>query len=193
MRKDVEQQLNYSVPILNLAFRQGVSVWDFSGSNPPGGQIDLNGKTFSYVDMCQLALECKRSGKYAEAIAGYVRVLSDCKISTGKIYISVMRSFIKVLFSINAFHYAFSIIGTTLADMQQASYVNQQEFQLFMGYFQDLIELSKMVIDKNDFSAIQGYAANYSGSNNYQLFTPLEEIKEDFRKIRLEVRQMYGE
>ena len=193
MQKDVLQQISYGTPILNMALSGGYSVWDFSGSNPPGGRININGKVFSYAEMCQYALECKRAGRYAEAIGGYVRVIGECKNSTGKLYISVIRSYVKVLISVNAFYQAFSLVGTALADMQQVNYVNQQEYQLFMGYFQDLVELSKMIIDRNDFSALHGWCANYSGSPNYRLQCDNSEIIEHFRKIRTEVRQAYGE
>ena len=193
MTNEIRQQLNFGTPILNMALRDGCSAWDFSGANPPSGNININGRNFTYVDMCQYALECKRAGRYAEAIGGYTRVIGECKKTTGKLYISVIRSYIKVLISVNAFYPAFSLVGTALADMQQASNVNEQEFQLFMGYFQNLIELSKMVIDHNDFSAAKGFSANYSGSSNYQLQCTLDEIREQFAKIRAEVRQVYGE
>lgn len=193
MQKDILQQISYSIPILNMALSGGYSVWDFSGSNPPGGRININGKVFSYAEMCQYALECKRTGRYAEAVGGYVRVIGECKNSTGKIYVSVIRSYVKVLISVNAFHHAFSLVGTVLADMQQVSYVNQQEYQLFMGYFQDLVELSKMIIDRNDFSALYDWCANYSGSNNYRLQSSQNEIIQEFSQIRAEVRQAYGE
>ena len=193
MTNEIKQQINFGTPILNMALRGGYSVWDFSGANPPGGRININGRIYTYTDMCQYALDCKRSGKYAESIGGYIRVISECKKTTGKLYISVIRSYIKVLISVNAFYPAFSLVGTALADMQQASNVNEQEFQLFMGYFQNLIELSKMVIDHNDFSAVKGFSANYSGSSNYQLQCSLDEIREQLAKIRAEVRQVYGE
>lgn len=193
MTNDIRQQLNFGTPILNMALSDGYSAWDFSGANPPGGNININGRNFTYVDMCQYALECKRAGRYAESIGGYTRVIGECKKTTGKLYISVIRSYIKVLISVNAFYPAFSLVGTALADMQQASNVNEQEFQLFMGYFQNLIELSKMVIDHNDFSAVKGFSANYSGSSNYQLQCTSDEIREQFAKIRAEVRQVYGE
>lgn len=193
MTDDIKQQLNFGMPILNMALRDGYQAWDFSGNIPSGGSINVIGRTFNYEEMCQYALECKRAGKYAESIGGYIRVISECKKTTGKLYISVIRSYIKVLISVNAFYPAFSLVGTALADMQQASNVNEQEFQLFMGYFQNLIELSKMVIDHNDFSAVKGFSANYSGSSNYQLQCSLDEIREQFAKIRAEVRQVYGE
>lgn len=193
MTNEIRQQLNFGTPILNMALRDGYSAWDFSGANPPGGNINIDGRNFTYVDMCQYALECKRAGRYAEAIGGYTRVIGECKKTTGKLYISVIRSYIKVLISVNAFYPAFSLVGTALADMQQASYVNQQEYQLFMGYFQDLVELSKMIIDRNDFSALNGWCANYSGSSSYRLQSDYNEIREQFTKIRAEVRQVYGE
>ena len=193
MTNDVKQQLNFANLILDAVLMGGCPDWDFSGDIPSGGCINVIGKTFNYEEMCQYALECKRAGRYAESIGGYIRVISECKKTNGKLYISVIRSYIKVFICVNAFYSAFSLVSTALADMQQASCVNEQEYQLFMGYFQNLIELSKMVIDYNDFSAVKEFSANYSGSSNYQLQRSLDEIREQLAKIRTEVRQVYGE
>lgn len=192
MDSKLKEQLNYGGLLLEMWFKDGPDGWDFSGNNPSGTGININGRIYNSVEIDTRALQCKREGKYAEAVGLYLRSLEASKKKGGKLPISTMKGYWKVLVSSNAFYQAFCVASTVAADMQNAKNVNQKEYELFMGYFFNLVELSKMIIDRNDFSAVKPFAANYSGSSSYQLQRSSQEIRDDFKKIRDEVRQVYG-
>ena len=192
MKKEIQEQLNYGATMLTMWFNGGPSGWDFSGNDPVGTGISINGRTYTSIEMDEYAVNCKRKGNYAEALGAYIHSLDASKKKNNKLPIITIKGYWKVLVSVNAFYQAFCVASTVVADMENSQNVNPQEYQLFMGYFQNLIQLSKLVIDNNDTSYIHGFAANYSGSSNYQLQRSYEEMREDFLKIRNEVRQIYG-
>lgn len=190
MDNTTKQQLLYAVTAMNFWLQKGWTVWDFSGNEPNVIVDELNETA---INVGKVAVDFKRKEKYAEALGAYIHLINACLKKTGKIPVVYVRGLYKVLVCINAFKTAFDIVSTILADMEQSSYVNQQEKQVFESYFNGLIYLSIQVIDANDFSNVAAFAANYSGNPRYMLFQSNFEIKDEFKRIREQVRQMYGQ
>lgn len=151
MDNTTKQQLLYAVTAINFWLQKGWTVWDFSGNEPNVIVDELNQTA---INVGKLAVDFKRKEKYAEALGAYIHLINACLKKTGKIPVAYVRGLYKVLVCVNAFKMAFAIVSTILADMQQSSYVNQQEKQVFESYFNGLIYLSIQVVDAMTFQML---------------------------------------
>ena len=192
MDTKTKQQVIYANTLILMWVREGAELWSFSETKPVKTAVKIEGRYLNTDELADYAISLKRNGDYALAIGAYIRIMDAYKQETGKIPIQHVRGLLKVLLSVNCFDIAFCLVSTVCADMEQNQNVDNQEKKLFQKYFSELIFLSKMVVDNNDFSKVSIFAANYSGNVNYTLQRTLTEIKEDMIKIRKKVRSIYG-
>lgn len=192
MDNETLQQFEYSRLMIGTWLKEGAKIWNFSYSNPVPTKVKLNGRFVDTKELSDYAIIAKRNGRYADALGAYLNTMSACVDSTGKIPIEYARGLFKVFVCINAFWFAYQIASTVYADIQQSTNVDPQEEANFQSYFYLLMELSKAVIDRNDFSQVKPFCANYSGNAHYTLQASEQEIKAEFKGIRDSVRTIYG-
>lgn len=176
---------NLKVMMANCYFKNRPYEIDFS-NRPLETSVRINGRRV-YSDtntIANVATNYKRNGDYRESIRIYSDALQDSFKKTDLLSSVCIRGLVKSLICANEFLIAFKWIKITYEDLNARMNESTPERFLFNDYYFDIVKMVKSVVDDNDFTVIQPFAARFSGSYSYILQKNLESIKVDLVEIR---------
>ena len=192
MNKEIEQQVVYLQAFLNIWLKNGPKSWDYKNQSK-GPMVDLSGSKINADELCDMCIEYKRKGDYANAIGGMTKAMAAYYDSYKKIPIFYAKGLFKILMCANYFYFAFSFAGTVLSDIQTTSEtIDKNDEMNFTEYYKNLFIVSMQVIDQCDFSNVSVIASNYSGNPNYSLVKTRKEIFDEFNLIRQHIKKVYN-
>lgn len=191
-KDETRQQVKYLEVLMNMWLQTGSDLWDFNEIYESPASIVAGNKTYTSHELNDYAVQCKRKGEYAESIGAYIRIFDSFYKKNHKLPYSSVRGLIKALICTNDFYDAFVFASTALADAQNRYDIHPAIFNILKSDFVGLETLAKRVVDDNDSSDVFRYAANFSGSNNYQLQKSQSEIKEEMVKVRADIKKYTG-
>ncbi len=191
MDNELDQQLIYLGLYGGKWISSGSKVWDFT--NTIDVDINLYGVlNLTTSQLVDIATQLKRDAKYAQSLAYYIKAGSGCFDNTGKIPIMIIRGLVKTLICVNDFKSAYVFASTVLADMQQRGDASAVEMALFESYYHGLINLTLSVVDAGDLSSALAFSAKYAGNVNYRLVKTIDEIVDNLKSIRIQIKNVYG-
>ena len=193
MDKRISEMASYTALLSNQWFSKGPSIWSCKDGLMVPQTMKVGSQTYSGEELLNFAIDCKRKGDYATSIDIYNALISTSFSEYQVISTGLIRGLFKVLACANEFSTAFTLIATTVADIQMIANttgkVDPTEYNLLWDYFEGLSSLAKDVVDDGDYSGVMPFCANYSGTPLYRLVGTQEDIYQELSKVRDEMKK----